>query len=64
MVEVNLHETHVLPIPIVRRFITAIFLHAGFIHIALNMMVQLTAAAQVSAVAQTRRIIHRPCLLD
>lgn len=29
------------------RFITPIFLHAGLIHIALNMLVQLTAAAEV-----------------
>ncbi|KAH9081996.1 rhomboid family-domain-containing protein [Lactarius deliciosus] len=29
------------------RFITPIFLHAGFIHIALNMLVQLTAAAEI-----------------
>ncbi|KAG9314296.1 hypothetical protein JVU11DRAFT_5085 [Chiua virens] len=29
------------------RFITAIFLHAGFIHIILNMLVQLTVSAQI-----------------
>jgi membrane associated rhomboid family serine protease len=29
------------------RFITPIFLHAGLIHIALNMLAQLTAAAEV-----------------
>jgi membrane associated rhomboid family serine protease len=29
------------------RFITAIFLHAGFIHIILNMIAQLTISAQV-----------------
>jgi hypothetical protein len=30
------------------RFITAIFLHAGFIHILLNMLAQLTISAQVT----------------
>jgi hypothetical protein len=30
------------------RFITAVFLHAGFIHIILNMIAQLTLSAQVS----------------
>jgi membrane associated rhomboid family serine protease len=35
-------------LPIARRFITPIFLHAGFLHIALNMLAQLTAAAEVS----------------
>ncbi|KAI0283353.1 hypothetical protein BGY98DRAFT_1087836 [Russula aff. rugulosa BPL654] len=29
------------------RFITPIFLHAGFLHIALNMLAQLTASAQI-----------------
>ncbi|KAI0274728.1 hypothetical protein BC834DRAFT_814572, partial [Gloeopeniophorella convolvens] len=29
------------------RFITPIFLHAGFVHIALNMLAQLTAAAEI-----------------
>ncbi|KAF9229202.1 rhomboid-domain-containing protein [Gyrodon lividus] len=29
------------------RFITAIFLHAGFVHILLNMLVQLTVSAQI-----------------
>jgi hypothetical protein len=30
------------------RFITPIFLHAGFIHIILNMLAQLTVSAQVN----------------
>jgi len=29
------------------RFITPIFLHAGFVHLALNMLVQLTASAEI-----------------
>ena len=33
------------------RFITPIFIHAGFIHIILNMLAQLTAVAQVSIVS-------------
>ena len=64
MVEVSLHDSRVVPIPIVRRFITPIFLHAGFVHIALNMLAQLTAGAQVRAVTQTCRIIDRPCVSD
>ena len=60
MVEVSLHDSRVVPIPIIRRFITPIFVHAGFVHIALNMMAQLTAGAQVRAVTQTCRIIDRP----
>lgn len=32
------------------RFITPIFLHAGFVHIILNMLAQLTAGAEVSNV--------------
>lgn len=32
---------------ILRRFITPVFLHAGIIHILLNMLAQLTASAEV-----------------
>lgn len=45
----------------VRRFITPIFLHAGFLHIGLNMLAQLTASAQVSITAHAFRIIGNPC---
>ncbi|KAH9064136.1 rhomboid family-domain-containing protein [Lactarius vividus] len=37
----------VRPLTVTYRFITPIFLHAGFIHIALNMLAQLTAAAEI-----------------
>src|SRR6266851_716938 len=47
-----------------RRFITPIFLHAGFVHIALNMLAQLTASAEVSAVAQTSQIINCSYISD
>ena len=47
-----------------RRFITPIFLHAGFVHIALNMLVQLTASAEVSAVARTSQIINCSYISD
>jgi membrane associated rhomboid family serine protease len=39
----------VRPLTVSCRFITPIFLHAGIIHIALNMLVQLTVAAEVRA---------------
>ena len=37
----------VRPLTVTQRFITPIFLHAGIIHITLNMLAQLTAAAEV-----------------
>ncbi|KAH9047624.1 rhomboid family-domain-containing protein, partial [Lactarius hengduanensis] len=37
----------VRPLTVTYRFITPIFLHAGFVHIALNMLAQLTAAAEI-----------------
>jgi membrane associated rhomboid family serine protease len=37
-------------------------LHAGFLHIALNMLAQLTASAQVSIVVHAFRIIDHPCV--
>ncbi len=45
------------PMTTVRRFITPIFLHAGFVHIGLNMLAQLTAAAEVSSVTHTFWIV-------
>jgi membrane associated rhomboid family serine protease len=46
------------------RFITPIFLHAGFVHIILNMLAQLTAGAEVSNVAQIICIIDCPYISD
>ena len=50
MVEASIHlASGVRPLTVTYRFITPIFLHAGLIHIALNMLAQLTAAAEVRA---------------
>jgi membrane associated rhomboid family serine protease len=37
-------------------------LHAGFLHIGLNMLAQLTASAEVSIVAHALRIVDHPCV--
>ena len=49
------------------RFITPIFLHAGLIHIALNMLAQLTAAAEVrtrSNIPETYQYTDCLCVSD
>jgi len=48
---------------IARRFITPIFLHAGFLHIGLNMLAQLTAGAEVSIVAHALGLVDHPYVI-
>ena len=43
------------------RFITPIFLHAGFVHILLNMLAQLTAGAQVRLNCEVGKTDSEPC---
>ena len=42
------------------RFITPIFLHAGFVHILLNFFVQLSLSAQVSVIPLMHTTIAKP----